>query len=253
MILFRQAWSTYFDQHNIRVIFYSALQSAPSTKKTKQSPEENNETESIDDTEKVLEDLKKNQSSYNQDNLEVSKSPNTINRFDALQLEDDNDEKQQAEINLNNEDNSANDNDEDEDEDDNEEEEDDEDDDDEVEEDEDENLVEQIREEILAYGEIKDTTKKNISLIVNREELIYLLKCLYTHKTTTRENILTIGMVHMKKKPNFSIINEDFIYRLDIQTLVKVQQLILYYSTKKYLYHQHLEKQNIFKYYIYTH
>ena len=44
-------------------------------------------------------------------------------------------------------------------------------------------------------GKWSETKKKNLSTIVNREELIYLLKCVYVHKTTTRENILTIGMV----------------------------------------------------------
>jgi TATA-binding protein-associated factor Taf7 len=115
--------------------------------------------------------------------LEISKSPNQLNRFDVLQLDD---EKQESEIKINNEEISNDDDDEEEEE---------EDDDDEDEEDEDENLVEQIREDILAYEQSKEPKKKNLSLIVNREELIYLLKCLYIHKTTTRENILTIGMV----------------------------------------------------------
>jgi hypothetical protein len=171
------------------VIFYSALLSAPSTRKTRTSSSEMNESDAIDDTDKVLEDIKKNQSIHNDDNFEVSKSSNQLNRFDGLQLEDENGEKQQTDIKINNEEISSLDN---EDEDDEEEEEEEEDDDDDVPE---EDLVEQIREDILAYEQLKETKKKNLTLIVNREELIYLLKCLYIHKTTTRENILTIGMV----------------------------------------------------------
>ena len=56
-------------------------------------------------------------------------------------------------------------------------------------------FIEQIREDILAYNQLNEIKTKNLSVIVNREELIYLFKCLYTHKTTVRENILTIGMV----------------------------------------------------------
>ncbi len=167
------------------MIFYSALQSAPSSKKTKTNIEDTNDAESIDDTEKVLEDIKRNQSSYNDDNLETEKSPSKLNRFDALQLEDDNEEKEQSEININNEESSSNEEEQEE------EEEEEEDDDDDVEE-----VVEQIREDILAYEQLEETKRKNLSFIVNREELIYLLKCLYTHKTTVREDILTIGMVN---------------------------------------------------------
>jgi TATA-binding protein-associated factor Taf7 len=119
------------------------------------------------------------------------KSPNKLNRFDALQVDDENDEKQQSEININNEEYSSND------EEDNDEEEEEDDDDDLSD---DENLVEPIREDIRAYEQLKEKKIKNLSLIVNREELIYLLKCLYTHKTTTRENILTIGMVNLIEK-----------------------------------------------------
>jgi hypothetical protein len=179
----RQAWSNYFDQHNMRVIFYSALQAAPAFKKI--NPEETNETESIDDTEKVLEDIKRSQAGHNDDNLDISKSPSKLNRFDALQIDDDSEEKGQSEININNEENSSDETEEEEEEEANEEEDDDDDD----------EGVEPIREEIFAYEKLEETKKKNLSLIVNREELIYLLKCLYTHKTTTRENILTIGMV----------------------------------------------------------
>ena len=189
--VFRQAWSTYFDERNIRVIFYSALLSAPSTKKTTTNVEDANDAESIDDTEQVLEDIKRNQLSHNDDNLEIAKSPSKLNRFDGLQLEDDNEEKEQSEININNEEGSSN---EDEEEEEEEEEEEDE-------EDNDEDVVEQIREDILAYGQLEETKKKNLPLIVNREELIYLLKSLYPHKKTVRENILTIGMV---KKSNES-------------------------------------------------
>jgi len=182
----RQAWSTYFDEHDIRVIFYSALQSAPTTKKIHKIEEEK---ETFDDTEKLLEELKREQTDYNDDNLEISKSPSKLNRFDALNLEDEVDDKQKAEINLNDEDNQSS-----------EEEEDDDDDDEEEDEEEDvsedeEDIVEQIREDILAYEQLKETQRKNLSLIVNREELIYLLKCFYTHKATVRENVLTIGMV----------------------------------------------------------
>ena len=163
------------------MIFYSALQAAPTTKKTQKFDDE----ESLDDTEKVLEDIKRNQSEYNDDNLEISKSPSKLNRFDALQLEDEDEEKQKAEINEEH----VSDDDEEEDEEEEGEEED-------ESEEEDEELVEQIREDILAYEQLKETKKKNLSLIVNREELIYLLKCLYIHKTTVRENVLTIGMVN---------------------------------------------------------
>jgi hypothetical protein len=222
------------------VIFYSALQSAPTSKTTKVTSSERNDSESIDDTEKVLEDIKRKQSNHNDDNFEISKSPNQLNRFDGLQVEDENDEKQQTEIQINNEENPSID---DEDEDEEEEEED-----LSEEENDDEDVVEQIREDILAYEQLEETQKKNLSIVVNREELIYLLKCLYIDKTTVRENILTIGMVikydnllFWKKKTFFNI------NRLDIQMLVKVQQLILYYNIKKYLYHQHLEKLNIFK------
>ncbi len=222
------------------MIFYSALQSAPTSKTTKVTSSERNDSESIDDTEKVLEDIKRKQSNHNDDNFEISKSPNQLNRFDGLQVEDENDEKQQTEIQINNEENPSID---DEDEDEEEEEED-----LSEEENDDEDVVEQIREDILAYEQLEETQKKNLSIVVNREELIYLLKCLYIDKTTVRENILTIGMVikydnllFWKKKTFFNI------NRLDIQMLVKVQQLILYYNIKKYLYHQHLEKLNIFK------
>jgi hypothetical protein len=224
------------------VIFYSALQSAPTSKTTKTTSSERNDSESIDDTEKVLEDIKRKQSSHNDDNFEISKSPNQLNRFNGLQLEDENDEKQQIEIQINNEESPSMDDDDDEEDEEEEEEE------DLSEEETDEDIVEQIREDILAYEQSKETQKKNLSIVVNREELIYLLKCLYIDKTTVRENILTIGMVikydnllFWKKKTFFNI------NRLDIQMLVKVQQLILYYNIKKYLYHQHLEKLNIFK------
>jgi len=227
------------------VIFYSALQSAPTTKTTKTTSSERNDSESIDDTEKVLEDIKRKQSSHNDDNFEISKSPNQLNRFNGLQLEDENDEKQQTEIQINNEESPSMDDDDEDDDDDDEEEE--EEDLSEEENDDDEDIVEQIREDILAYEQSKETQKKNLSIVVNREELIYLLKCLYVDKTTVRENILTIGMVI--KYDNLLFWKKLFfnINRLDIQMLVKVQQLILYYNIKKYLYHQHLEKLNIFK------
>jgi glutaredoxin-related protein len=170
----------------MRVIFYSALQSAPSLKKPKII-----ETESIDDTDKVLEDIKRNQANYNDDNLEISKSPNQLNRFDALQLDD---EKEQSEIKINNEGISNEDNDDDDDDDEEEEEGED------LSEEEDEDVVEQIREDVLAYEQLNETKKKNLSLVVNRAELIHLLKCFYTHKTTTRENILTIGMVNKSEE-----------------------------------------------------
>lgn len=193
--LSRQAWSTYFDERDIRVIFYSALESAPSTKKTKTNAEEMNDADSLDDTERVLEEIKRNQAGYNDDNLEVSKSSSKLNRFDALQIEDDNEEKEQSEININEEEPASNEA----------EEEDDEEEDlsehEEEEEDEDdrEEQVEQIRDDVLAYEQSKEGKKKNLSIVVNREELIYLLKCLYVHKTTVRENILTIGMVKERK------------------------------------------------------
>ncbi len=221
------------------MIFYSALQSAPTSKTTKVTSSERNDSESIDDTEKVLEDIKRKQSNHNDDNFEISKSPNQLNRFDGLQVEDENDEKQQTEIQINNEENPSID---DEDEDEEEEEED-----LSEEENDDEDVVEQIREDILAYEQLEETQKKNLSIVVNREELIYLLKCLYSHKTTVRENILTIGMVIKYENLLFRKKTLFYINRLDIQMLVKVRQLILYYNIKKYLYHQHLEKLNIFK------
>ncbi|CAF2711168.1 unnamed protein product [Rotaria sp. Silwood2] len=206
----RQAWATYFDKYDMRVIFYSALQSAPSTKKTNTKlSSETNDTESVDDTDKILEDIKRHQSSHNDDNFEISNSTNQLNRFDALQLEDDNGDKQQSEININNEtDNTSIDNENDQDDDDD-------DDDDEDDEDltEDENLVEQIREDIFAYEQSKETKKNNLSIVVNREELIYLLKCFYTHKTTTRENILTIGMVGYPNVGKSSTINSLLQYK----------------------------------------
>lgn len=143
------------------------------------------EKETFDDTEKLLEDLKREQTDFNDDNLEISKSPSKLNRFNALKLDDEVDDKQQAEINLNNEDNQSDDDEEEEEEDEDEEEDD----------DDDEDIVEPIREDVLAYEQLKETKKKNLSMIVNREELIHLLKCFYTQKTTVRENILTIGMV----------------------------------------------------------
>ncbi|CAF3863465.1 unnamed protein product [Adineta steineri] len=205
----RQIWATYFDKHNIRVIFYSALQSAPSTKSTKTR----HDSEDLDDTDRVLEDIKRNQSkaNYNDDNFEITKSPGQLNRFDALQLEDENDEKQKAEININDDDIPSLGN---------EEEYDDDDDDDEEEESEEEDnanenedLIETIRDEILAHGQSKETKPKNLSLVVNREELIYLLKSLYVHKTTTRENILTIGMVGYPNVGKSSTINSLLQYK----------------------------------------
>ncbi|CAF0997542.1 unnamed protein product [Adineta steineri] len=206
----RQIWATYFDKHNIRVIFYSALQSAPSTKSTKTR----NDSEDLDDTDRVLEDIKRNQSkaNYNDDNFEITKSPGPLNRFDALQLEDENDEKQKAEININDDDIPSLGN---------EEEYDDDDDDDEEEEEEseednaneNEDLIETIRDEIFAHGQSKETKPKNLSLVVNREELIYLLKSLYVHKTTTRENILTIGMVGYPNVGKSSTINSLLQYK----------------------------------------
>ncbi|CAF1255037.1 unnamed protein product [Adineta steineri] len=208
----RQIWATYFDKHNIRVIFYSALQSAPSTKSTKTR----NDSEDLDDTDRVLEDIKRNQSkaNYNDDNFEITKSPGQLNRFDALQLEDENDEKQKAEININDDDIPSLGNEE-------EEYDDDDDDDDEEEEEseeednanENEDLIETIRDEILAHGQSKETKPKNLSLVVNREELIYLLKSLYVHKTTTRENILTIGMVGYPNVGKSSTINSLLQYK----------------------------------------
>ncbi|CAF3349758.1 unnamed protein product [Rotaria sp. Silwood1] len=212
----RQTWATYFDEHDIHVIFYSALQSAPSSKKTKEKlSSETNDNESIDDTEKILEDIKRNQSSYNDDNFEISNPTNQLNRFDGLQLDDDNDDKQQSEININNKkDNPSNNDNENDDKDEEDEEEDDDDDEDlSEEENEHEDLVEQIREDIFAYEQSKETKKKNLSIIVNREELIYLLKCLYTNKTTTRENILTIGMVGYPNVGKSSTINSLLQYK----------------------------------------
>ncbi|CAF0865341.1 unnamed protein product [Rotaria sordida] len=212
----RQAWAKYFDEHDIRVIFYSALQAASSslkiTKNKQQLPLETNDSESIDDTDKILEDIKQNQSNYNDDNFEISNSTNQLNRFDALQLDDDNDDKQQSEIKINNEEDNTsidnkNDDDDDDDDDDYEEE------DLSEEETEHENLVEQIREDIFVYEQSKETKKKNLSIIVNREELIYLLKCLYIHKTTTRENILTIGMVGYPNVGKSSTINSLLQYK----------------------------------------
>lgn len=191
MPLFRQAWSSYFDEHDIRVIFYSALESGPTTQRTKTNSEEMHDSDSLDDTEKVLEEIKRKQAGHNDDNLEISKSPSKLNRFDALQIEDDSEEKQQSEININEEETASN---EDEDQ-----EEDDEEEDSSAEEDEDE--IEPIRDEVFAYEKTEASKRKNLSIVVNREELIYLLKCLHVHKTTIRENLLTIGMVSGRKCP----------------------------------------------------
>lgn len=166
----------------MRVIFYSALESAPTTRVRKTTTD----SESLDDTDRVLEDLKRNQSNYNDDNFEISNSPKQLNRFDALQLDDESEEKTKAEINVNSEDASS---------DEEEEPEATADDENNEDEDADESPVEPIREEVLAYGQSTDKTRKNLSVVVNREELIYLLKSLYTHKTTAREDLLTIGMV----------------------------------------------------------
>ena len=179
----------------MRVIFYSALESAPSTKKTK--PVEAHDSDSIDDTDKVLEALKRDQSTYTDDNLEISKSPSQLNRFGALQVDDDADDQRPSEIKINQEElprNGEDDDDEDyeyEDDDEDEEEDNDESDGDKDQ----EPLVEQIREDILAYEQLQENQRKNLSLTVNRAELIHLLRCLYPHKTMVRENILTIGMV----------------------------------------------------------
>ena len=68
------------------MIFYSALESAPTTRKRKITVE----SESLDDTDKVLEEIKRSQAGHNDDNFEITKSPNQLNRFDGLQLEDEN-------------------------------------------------------------------------------------------------------------------------------------------------------------------
>ncbi|CAF4672056.1 unnamed protein product, partial [Rotaria socialis] len=78
---------------------------------------------------------------------------------------------------------------------------------------EDGDLVEQVREEIYAYEKSNETKKKNLSIVVNREELIYLLKCLYVHKTTVREDILTIGMVGYPNVGKSSTINSLLQYK----------------------------------------
>ena len=174
----------------MRIIFYSALESAPSTKKVKIT--EAQEFDALDDTDKVLEALKRDQSTYNDDNLEISKSPSQLNRFGALQLDEDKDGQQQSEMQINREELHHDDDEEYEDEDDDEEENTDQ---SEEEENDQETLVEQIREDVLAYEKLPENKKKNLSLTVNREELIHLLRCFYSHQTTVRENILTIGMV----------------------------------------------------------
>ena len=180
--LFRQAWSSYFDEHDIRVIFYSALEAAPTTKKA--NSEDMHDSDSLDDTEKVLEEIKRQQAGHNDDNLEISKSPSKLNRFDALQIEDDSEEKQQSEINITEEETASN-----------EDEEQEEDEEEDSSEEKDEEEIEPIRDEVLAYEKSEASKRKNLSIVVNREELIHLLKCLHVHKTTIRENILTIGMV----------------------------------------------------------
>ena len=196
-VVFREAWAEYFDERQMRVIFYSALQSAPSTKKNKTRSSDTRDSESLDDTEKVLEEIKRTQTGYNDDNLELNDSPSQLNRFGALQVEEDaaNPDEKSAEINLNPDENDL-----DEDEadgaDDDDDDEDEEEDDDDDEGEDQEPVVEQIRDEIFQYEQLPEEKKKNLSLIVNREELIHLLKSSYTHETTARENILTIGMVH---------------------------------------------------------
>ena len=168
------------------MIFYSALQCAPTPKKIVYAAD-GNDSDSLDDTERLLEEMKRNPSSYNEDNLEAAKSPNPLNRFDALQVEDDTDGKSPIELQINDDANSDH------------QSEDDDDYEDDVSEDGEgtggEDIVETIREEILAFDPVQAAGVKNMSIVVNREELIYLLKRLYIHKTTVREDILTIGMV----------------------------------------------------------
>jgi len=204
----RDAWAKFFDEHRMRIIFYSALQSAPSTKKKSRSADQR-DSESLDDTEKVLEEIKRSQTGHNDDNLEVTESPSQLNRFDALQLDDGevNSNEKSAEINLNPEDEDDEEEEEEEDDDDEEEEEGDDDD------EEQESAVEQIRDEIFQYEQLPEEKKKNLSLIVNREELIHLLKCSYMHKTTARENILTIGMVGYPNVGKSSTINSLLQYK----------------------------------------
>ena len=218
----------------MRVIFYSALACAPVTRAQKVTTD----SESLDDTDRVLEDLKRNQSTHIDDNFEITNSANQLNRFDALQPEDESEEKTKAEININNEEASSDDED-------NEEKEDEDgesDDDDNA----DEAFVEPIRDDVLAYGQSKDSKKKNLSSVVNREELIYLLKSLYTHKSTTREDILTIGMVS-ERRFVLSIKDDLSLHRSAIPMWAKVQPSTPYYSTRKYQYRQHRAKPNIFR------
>lgn len=186
----RTAWASFFDQKKIYVFFYSALNSAPSTKKAKSSSKEKYDSDSIDDTEKVLEALKKTQSAHPEDNLEISSPSKQLNRFDALKLEEENDEQTQT-SKLNEDQIEPNDGDNDDDDDhenysENDQQE---------SEDEDDDETETIRDEILDYVNQPETEKKNLSVIVNREELIFLLKSSYKEKTTAKENLLTIGMV----------------------------------------------------------
>lgn len=218
------------------MIFYSALESAPTTKRTRTDSEELHQSDSLDDTEKVLEEIKRQQAGHNDDNLEISKSPSKLNRFDALQIEDDSGEKQQSEININEEETAANDDDEEQEE--NEEEE------DSSEEEDEEQQIEQVRDEVLAYEKSEPSKRKNLSLVVNREELIYLLKCLQVHPTTIRENILTIGMVSETNVLRHVIFIPT---RSDILMLEKVRPSTLCYNTKKSPSHQHQAKPNIFR------
>ncbi|CAF0727529.1 unnamed protein product [Adineta ricciae] len=202
----RLMWANYFDEHDIRVIFYSALESAPTTRKRKITVE----SESLDDTDKVLEEIKRSQVGHNDDNFEIAKSPNQLNRFDGLQLEDENEEKTKAEINV---DSGTRDEDDDDDDDDEQQEENVSENEQDDEDDDEDEVVEQIREDIFAYEQSKDVKKKNLSIVVNREELIHLLKCIYPHETTARENILTIGMVGYPNVGKSSTINSLLQYK----------------------------------------
>ena len=230
----------------MRVIFYSALQSAPSTKKNKTRSSETRDSESLDDTEKVLEELKRTQTGYNDDNLELTDSPGQLNRFGALQVEEDaaNPNEKSAEINLNPDENDPDEDEEDEDYDDDDDEEDEEEEDNGDEDQ--ESVVEQIRDEIFQYEQLPEEKKKNLSLVVNREELIHLLKCSYTHETTARENILTIGMVSHHSM-NLMSMPDRFCSRSGIRTWVKVRRSTRCCNTRKSPSHRLRAKRSISK------
>ncbi|CAF0793027.1 unnamed protein product [Didymodactylos carnosus] len=203
----RELWAKYFDTLKLRVIFYSALQTAPCKPKRTISINEND----IDDTEKILNEIKRMQmKSLPDDNMEITTSvQNPNNRFNGLEVYDsENTEKDESEKiiynnddddDVNNEDDNITD------------EEKEYESNNETSENEEDSYIEPIRPEVTSYEQTK--MKHNLSLIVNREELIYLLKSFHKNKKTVRENILTIGMVGYPNVGKSSTINSLLQYK----------------------------------------